>query len=38
VQLDHVLARGTLPPVVAVESPRLGVSDHRPLVVEFARV
>lgn len=35
VQLDHVLGRGTLPPVVGVERPALPVSDHRPLVVEL---
>jgi endonuclease/exonuclease/phosphatase family metal-dependent hydrolase len=37
VQLDHVLAdpRGVaaLPPVTAVDTPRVGISDHRPLVV-----
>jgi endonuclease/exonuclease/phosphatase family metal-dependent hydrolase len=37
VQLDHVLAdpRGgaALPPVVAADTPRVGFSDHRPLVV-----
>lgn len=37
VQLDHVLARGALPEVVGVETPRLALSDHRPLVVELAR-
>jgi endonuclease/exonuclease/phosphatase family metal-dependent hydrolase len=40
VQLDHVLLdpRGgsRMPPVCAVETPAVGVSDHRPLVVEFA--
>ncbi|MDQ3610046.1 MAG: endonuclease/exonuclease/phosphatase family protein [Actinomycetota bacterium] len=35
IQLDHVLASGDLPPVVAVESPELAVSDHRALLVEF---
>jgi len=35
VQLDHVLGAGPLPPVQAVETPALGVSDHRPLVVEL---
>ena len=35
VQLDHVLASGDLPPVTAVESPRLAVSDHRALLVEL---
>lgn len=34
-QLDHVLASGTLPPVVAVEAPELAVSDHRALLVEL---
>jgi endonuclease/exonuclease/phosphatase family metal-dependent hydrolase len=37
VQLDHVLVRGTLPPVTAVEAPELPVSDHRALLVELAR-
>lgn len=36
VQLDHVLASGELPPVTAVECPRLPVSDHRALLVELA--
>ncbi len=35
IQLDHVLASGDLPPVVAVESPELAVSDHRALLVQF---
>ncbi len=35
IQLDHVLGSGSLPPVVAVESPELAVSDHRALLVEF---
>ena len=35
IQLDHVLASGELPPVVAVESPELAVSDHRALLVQF---
>ncbi|MEV7229968.1 MULTISPECIES: endonuclease/exonuclease/phosphatase family protein [Polymorphospora] len=39
VQLDHALVDrrgvGGLPPVVAVRTPVVGVSDHRPLVVEF---
>ena len=35
VQFDHVLARGTLPPVTSVETPTLPVSDHRALVVEL---
>jgi endonuclease/exonuclease/phosphatase family metal-dependent hydrolase len=36
VQLDHALGSGALPPVTAVETPRLSVSDHRALVVEMA--
>ena len=36
VQLDHVLASGRLPPVTAVETPALPVSDHRALVVELS--
>ena len=35
IQLDHVLSSGTLPPVVAVETPALALSDHRPLLVEL---
>ncbi len=35
IQLDHVLARGALPPVRTVESPELAVSDHRGLLVEL---
>lgn len=35
-QIDHVLGSGRLPPVRSVAAPRLGVSDHRPLVVELA--
>ena len=35
VQLDHVLARGDLPPVTRVRSEAVAVSDHRPLVVEL---
>lgn len=35
IQLDHVLGRGTLPPVRAVENPELAVSDHRALLVEL---
>jgi endonuclease/exonuclease/phosphatase family metal-dependent hydrolase len=35
VQLDHVLGHGPLPPVRAVETPVLPVSDHRALVVEL---
>lgn len=34
-QLDHVLASGTLPPVVSVAAPALTVSDHRAVVVEL---
>jgi endonuclease/exonuclease/phosphatase family metal-dependent hydrolase len=34
-QLDHVLASGDLPPVTAVESPVLPLSDHRALLVEL---
>lgn len=34
-QIDHVLASGRLPPVRSVETPRLAVSDHLPLVVEL---
>lgn len=37
VQLDHVLGSGDLPRVVAVEAPRLPLSDHLGLVVELAR-
>lgn len=36
IQLDHVLASGDLPPVVAVETPELAVSDHRALLVQLA--
>jgi endonuclease/exonuclease/phosphatase family metal-dependent hydrolase len=35
IQLDHVLASGSLPPVVSVQAPQLAVSDHRPLLVEL---
>lgn len=35
VQLDHVLGRGSLPPVTHVDTPVLPVSDHRPLVVQL---
>lgn len=35
IQLDHVLGSGALPPVLAVESPQLAVSDHRGLLVEL---
>jgi endonuclease/exonuclease/phosphatase family metal-dependent hydrolase len=34
-QLDHALGRGELPPVTAVETPALPLSDHRALLVEF---
>lgn len=33
VQLDHVLGRGPLPAVSTVESPRMPIADHRPVVV-----
>jgi endonuclease/exonuclease/phosphatase family metal-dependent hydrolase len=36
IQLDHALGSGALPPVTAVEAPRLAVSDHRALLVELA--
>jgi endonuclease/exonuclease/phosphatase family metal-dependent hydrolase len=36
IQLDHVLASGDLPPVTAVESPQLSVSDHRALLVQLS--
>ena len=36
IQLDHVLGSGDLPPVSAVESPELALSDHRGLLVELA--
>ena len=35
VQLDHVLASGELPPVTAVQSLPLPVSDHRALLVQL---
>ena len=35
IQLDHVLGSGALPAVLAVEAPRLAVSDHRALLVEL---
>ena len=35
IQLDHVLGSGELPPVRAVESPELAVSDHRALLIEL---
>lgn len=36
VQFDHVLASGTLPPVVATQIRTLEVSDHRAVAVDFA--
>jgi endonuclease/exonuclease/phosphatase family metal-dependent hydrolase len=36
VQLDHVLAHGELPTVLAVETPSLAVSDHAALLVELS--
>jgi endonuclease/exonuclease/phosphatase family metal-dependent hydrolase len=36
IQLDHVLGSGDVPPVRAVESPELALSDHRALLVELA--
>jgi endonuclease/exonuclease/phosphatase family metal-dependent hydrolase len=40
-QLDHVLldpqGGGPVPPVRAVDTPAVPVSDHRPLVVQFGR-
>lgn len=36
VQLDHVLGRGQLPAVRAVEARQLALSDHRALVVDIA--
>ena len=35
IQLDHVLASGSLPPVTAVETPVLPLSDHRALLVHL---
>jgi endonuclease/exonuclease/phosphatase family metal-dependent hydrolase len=35
VQLDHALGSGDLPPVRAVETPELPLSDHRALLVEL---
>ena len=35
IQLDHVLASGTLPPVQAVLTPELPLSDHRALAVDL---
>jgi endonuclease/exonuclease/phosphatase (EEP) superfamily protein YafD len=37
-QLDHILLRGSLPPVSAVDSPELPLSDHRPLVADLTEV
>ncbi|MHB8671542.1 MAG: endonuclease/exonuclease/phosphatase family protein [Acidimicrobiales bacterium] len=37
IQIDHILARGPVGEVVAVDSPRLGISDHRALVVDLAK-
>jgi len=36
VQIDHVLASGSLPQVLSVSAPHLGLSDHRALVVDLA--
>ncbi|MDT3441194.1 endonuclease/exonuclease/phosphatase family protein [Pseudofrankia sp. BMG5.37] len=36
VQFDHVLARGTVPPVAAVRAEWTAVSDHRALIVDLA--
>ncbi|MBC7678522.1 MAG: endonuclease, partial [Pseudorhodobacter sp.] len=33
IQLDHVLGHGALPPVRAVETPALPLSDHRALAI-----
>ena len=33
VQLDHILGRGPLPAVTTVDSPRMAIGDHRPVVV-----
>jgi endonuclease/exonuclease/phosphatase (EEP) superfamily protein YafD len=38
VQLDHVLASGRLPPVLATRAPMSEVSDHRALVVDVGDV
>lgn len=35
VQIDHILLRGRLGPVRAVDNPATELSDHRPLVVEL---
>jgi endonuclease/exonuclease/phosphatase family metal-dependent hydrolase len=34
-QLDHALLRGTFAPVREVSAPRLALSDHRPLILDF---
>ncbi|WP_375431570.1 endonuclease/exonuclease/phosphatase family protein [uncultured Friedmanniella sp.] len=34
-QIDHILARGPLGPVLSSDAPDLGLSDHRALVVEL---
>jgi endonuclease/exonuclease/phosphatase family metal-dependent hydrolase len=36
VQLDHVLADGTVPPVRRVQADAMSISDHRALIVELA--
>ncbi len=36
-QIDHILARGVLPPVVSVAAHRLALSDHRAIVVDLER-
>lgn len=35
VQIDHILLRGRLGPVRAVDNPEMELSDHRPLVVDL---
>ena len=35
-QLDHILLRGNLGPVIASSAPQLDISDHRALVAEIA--
>ena len=35
-QLDHILLRGQLGPVVGSSAPQLPLSDHRPLAVDLA--
>jgi endonuclease/exonuclease/phosphatase (EEP) superfamily protein YafD len=37
-QLDHILLRGSLPDVSDVDSPKLPLSDHRPLVADLTEV